>query len=104
MSSSSLLQGHERPSSAHNRYSCGCLQSRLIALCETQEQYFALAACRQEALGTSSYDESILDCLSSEASERLHSLHEVGDQPLSQHCKHRKSCVDLFKQTGQTTQ
>ena len=46
----------------------------------------------------SSYDESILDCLSSEASERLHSLHEVGDQPLSQHCKRRKSCVDLSTQ------
>ena len=80
-----LLQAPWRASRALHGCSCGCLQSRLIALGETQEQYFTLVARRQEALGMSSYDEADLDCLSSEASERLHSLHEVGDEPPLSH-------------------
>ena len=80
-----------------DRLYCVCLQSRLIALCETQEQYFALAARRQEALGMSTYDEATFDCLGSEASERLHSLHEVGDSSPSLHCKHKKQHVATLK-------
>ena len=88
-----MLQGLWQPSVALQCCVCVCLQSRLIALCETQEQYFALAAQRQEALGMSTYDEANLDCLSSEASERLHALHEVGDVFSLLHGKHKQQQV-----------
>ena len=46
----------------------------------------------------STYDEASLDSLSSEASERLHSLHEVGDWSPSMHCKQKKFYVATFNQ------